>query len=465
MARKITENVLNASTIDILNVIRANASIEYQSAIPNVTTEHDIIKVGDVLYGHPGLANQFLNALVNRIAFVRIQSATFNNPYRGLKKGFLSTGETVEEVFVNLARGRVYNPEKAPARELARSLPDVRAAFHPINWRVYYPVTIQNEDLRQAFVSYAGVEDLIARIIESVYTAAEYDEYLLFKYLIIKAVTKGQMAPVSVAAGDTNSAIAFRGYSNALTLMSGEYNTAGVQTTTPRDRQYLFMDAKYNATYDVNVLASAFNMDKADFMGHVVLIDSWTTFDNERFSYITAESDGLEEVTAAELTLMGNVKAVLVDSEFFQVYDALATMTEKYVSNGLYWNYFYHSWKVVSTSPFSNAIAFIDSSVSLTAPASITAKVVEKSVDDYGVNIFTIQPFIGTTQLATTSYEFVQDQANTAAGVAIQKYGVVIVPKSATPGKLTINYAGNAYTTSAAFAITSKPGDTLTFTK
>ena len=64
-------------------------------------------------------------------------------------------------------------------------MPDVKSAFHAMNWRVMYPVTIQDEDLKLAFRSAEGVQDLIARIVDSVYTAAEYDEFLLFKYLII----------------------------------------------------------------------------------------------------------------------------------------------------------------------------------------------------------------------------------------------------------------------------------------
>ena len=165
MARRIAESTLNASTIDILNVIRANATYEYQSLVPEVTQEIDIPKVGDVLYGHPAMANQFLNALVNRIAFVRIKSAVFNNPFTRLKKGYLEMGETVEEVYVQISRARLFSAEKAEAREFKRSIPDVRTAFHCINWRVQYPITIQNDDLRQAFTSFSGVEDLIARII------------------------------------------------------------------------------------------------------------------------------------------------------------------------------------------------------------------------------------------------------------------------------------------------------------
>ena len=90
MPRRIANTTLNASTIDILNVIRQNASLEYQSSVPTISQEQQIPKVGEILLGYPALANQFINALVNRIALVRVQSATFNNPYSRLKKGYLN---------------------------------------------------------------------------------------------------------------------------------------------------------------------------------------------------------------------------------------------------------------------------------------------------------------------------------------------------------------------------------------
>ena len=112
MANRITMTKLNASTIDILNTIRANASYEYQQLVPKISETSEIVKVGDVLYGYPTLANQFINALVNRIALVNIKSATFNNAYAELKKGYLEFGETVEEVFVSIAKAREFSVEK-----------------------------------------------------------------------------------------------------------------------------------------------------------------------------------------------------------------------------------------------------------------------------------------------------------------------------------------------------------------
>ncbi len=115
MARRIAASTLNATTIDILNVIRQNASLEYQASVPAVTQATDIPHVGEIIYGTPAFANQFLNALVNRIAIVRVQSATFNNPYAALKKGYLEFGETVEDIFVKIAKVEYFDPEKADA--------------------------------------------------------------------------------------------------------------------------------------------------------------------------------------------------------------------------------------------------------------------------------------------------------------------------------------------------------------
>lgn len=454
MARRIANSTLNASTIDILNVIRQNASYDYQQNVPEVATVNDIPKVGEIIYGTPAFANQFINALVNRIAIVRVQSATFNNPYSILKKGYIEYGETVEDIFVSIAKAVDFNVEKAAKREFQRTIPDVRSAFHVMNWRVMYPVTIQDEDLRQAFLSIEGVQNLIAKIVDAVYTAAEYDEFLLFKYLLIKAISHGKMYPTSIGVGAdlSEAAVQFRGTSNLLPFMSSEYNEAGVKTNTPKERQVIFMDAMFNAQFDVNVLASAFNMDKADFMGRLFLIDNWTDFDNERFDIIRANSDGIEEVTAEELALLANVKAVILDDNWFQVYDNNNKFTEKYVASGLYWNYFYHTWKTVSNSPFANAVVFVTSAAEVALPATVTVHVDAKDESDVAT-VFTISADFEEAGLEPQNVNFVQTEALTTAGIAVQKYGGLIIPASKVGTDITLVAEINGTTYTAATTI------------
>jgi hypothetical protein len=468
MPRRIAQTTLNASTIDILNVIRQNASYDYQQNVPVVQTAHDIPKVGEVIYGTPSFANQFINALVNRIATVRVQSANFNNPYSVLKKGYLEFGETVEDIFVNIVKAVDYSAEKASDREFKRSLPDVRSAFHTMNWRVMYPVTIQDEDLRLAFLSIDGVTDLIAKIVDQIYTSAEYDEFLLFKYLLIKAISHGKMKPVSIGTGANlnESAVQFRGISNVLPFMSGEYNEANVKTNTPKDRQVIFMDAMFNAQFDVNVLASAFNMDKADFMGRLFLIDNWTSFDNERFDIIRANSDGIEEVTADELELLADVKAVILDENWFQVYDNNNKFTEKYVASGMYWNYFYHTWKTISSSPFANAVVFALSTATITLPDELTVEITGKEISEIAT-VFTLGVQEDEASLKPNTVNFEQTEVLTTNGIAIQKFGAVLIPadKSATEITLVASIGDTLYTATSTISSAQAVGATVTLEK
>ena len=466
MANKIAVTNLNASTLDILNVIRANGSYEYQSKVPTIEQANEIPKVGEIIYGTPALANEFLNALINRIALVRVNSAVFNNPYVSLKKGYLEFGELVEDIFVKIASVVEFDADKAAAREFKRTFPKVETAFYAMNWRVLYPVTIQDKDLYTAFQSIDGVQNLIAKIVDSIYTAAEYDEFLLFKYLIIKAVAQGKMYPIAVD-GSTDlkiDAVEYRGTSNVLPFMSSDYNEAGVLTTTPKGRQHIFMDAHYNAQFDVNVLASAFNMDKADFMGRLHLIDSFSKFDNTRWEIIRQNSDGIEEVTQAELSLMEGITAVLIDEEWFQVYDNKTVFTETYVASGLYWNYFYHVWKTIAHSPFANAIVFASGQLpELPASLEFTVETISTSAN---ATTFALVQADGSPSIVPTSVKFIETEDAIEAGIGVQGYGAIIVPKDADNIKLTAQIGTTVYQTSAVVDFSAlEVGGTVTLAK
>lgn len=222
--------------------------------------------------------------------------------------------------------------------------------------------------------------------------------------------------------------------------MSSKYNEAGVQTTTPRARQVCFLDAMFDAQYDVNVLAAAFNMEKAEFIGSRFLIDDFTTFDNARWDVIRSESTGLETVTAAELAIMADVIGVFVDENWFQIYDNMSKFTEKYVAAGLRWNYFYHNWKTISTSPFSNAVVFVKSTASLGTPTAAVYTIESKDVDAAGNTVLNmvLSSITGGTALTYNNMQLVQNQTMTDAGVAVQPYGSIVVPSTAT-GATSVN--------------------------
>lgn len=366
---------------DILNAIRNNASANYRDYVPQASPNQDSVReIGAIIMQYPVLQNEFLSALVNRIGYVLVTSKMYANPWSMFKRGILEFGETIEEIFVNIAKPFQYDVAVAESQIFKREIPDVRAAFHFLNYQKFYKATIQDQQLRQAFLSWNGVADLIARIVDSMYNAANYDEFLTMKYLLARNILNGRLYPVQVDEVNTENMKsiigAVKGVSNMLTFNNSLYNPAGVTTYTNKEDQYIIINSKFDAVMDVEVLASAFNMDKADFMGHRVLIDSFGSIDTERLNLLFADDPNYTAITPEEQQALDKIPAVIVDRDWFMIYDNNINFTENYNGQGLYWNYWLHIWKTFSTSPFANAIVFVPgepsvSTVSVT-PSEVT---------------------------------------------------------------------------------------------
>lgn len=364
MATRPKVQTLTNSAVDVLNVIRNNASVDFRNYVPIATPDADSIKtIGAIIMDYPSLQNEFLSALVNRIGLVIITSKMYSNPLSVLKKGVLEFGETIEEIFVNIAKPFTFDPEEAESKQFKREIPDVRSAFHVLNYKKFYKVTISDDQLRQAFLSWNGVSDLIAKVVDSMYTAAEYDELQVTKYMIARQLLDGRMYAVTIPEVTTPNmkavVSAVKGVSNKLTFMNSNYNVAGVKTHTLKNEQYVIMNASFDATMDVEVLASAFNMDKAQFMGNRLMIDGFGTLDTARLAELFANDNTYQEISQTELEALDQIPCILIDRDYVQIYDNMYKMTEKYNGQGLYWNYFYHTWKTFSVSPFSQAVLFV----------------------------------------------------------------------------------------------------------
>lgn len=418
MATKPTIKTVNASAMDILNVIRANASSTYQERIPEATQDN-IREIGNAMLTYESTQNEFLNALVNRIARVIITSKSYQNPLRMFKKGVLEFGETIEEIFVNIARAHQFDPAVAEKEVFKREIPDVNAVFHKMNYQNFYKTTISNEQLRQAFLSYQGISDLIARIVDSLYTGSEFDEFLVMKQLIVDAANDGKMYAVTipeVTPGNAKTIVAkIKGISNSMEFMSTTYNSMGVLNYTKKENQIFLIDAAFDAMIDVEVLASAFNMSKAEFMGQRVLIDNF-----------------------GELT---GVYAAIVDKDWFMVFDNWIGFTENYNGQGLYWNYFYHCWKTFSTSPFSNAVLFTTATTAVTGVTVTppTTELVKGSSMQFTASVVTTGYVPkGVTWSVTGATDTVS---------SITPDGILTVPSTETNTTLTVT-ATSVYDTS-----------------
>jgi len=330
------------NTYDIVNAIRNSASDNFQRYVPLAHT-NNVNEVGQGILINQSLQNEFITSLVERIGLVVIKHVSLNNPLKKFKKGMMPQGRTIEEIFVDITKEKRYDPDDAEETVFKREIPNVKTLFHERNRQGYYDQTIQDSSLQSAFVSWANFENFLSRIISAIYNSAEVDEYRYMMLLADNYYSKGLFTVVKVNKPDSETTArefikAVRATATKMTLPFGsrDYNALAVHTRTDMNDLHLLISADLEAIVDVDVLAKAFNMDKSTFLGHVTVIDGFA-------------SEGLE--------------AILVDREWYMVYDTLQKMESIRNPKGLYWNYFYHVWQVLSVSRFANAVAFVSGDI------------------------------------------------------------------------------------------------------
>ena len=377
--RQLDRNLTGSSTA-VLNAIRNGASTDYQNAVPVATQEADVIRtIGSVLLNNPLFYNEFVNGLINRVGKVIFASDQYwENPLGWVNKGVLDYGETVEDIFVDIAKPHQYDPAVAEENWMKREVPDVKAVFHTLNYTKFYKSTIQEQDVRKAFTNASGVDRLINQIIGSMYKAARYDLYLATRYLIGINLYQGYVTGIKVPAPTTVDAIenvvaVARAIRSELEFPTRKYNIMHVLNETPVEKLRFFISTTLDAVMDVKVLANAFNMEKAEFLGKKQILPPWKDLDVERLDELFKDSagnplPGYHSFTAAELAALDSIAAFIVDEDWFQFYDwYIESHTSPYNGEGLYYNNWYHIQKILSASPFKNAIMLIGTDQAVSA--------------------------------------------------------------------------------------------------
>ena len=328
---------------EMLNTIRDNASQEYQSRIPEAT-QTNLSEIGGALIADVNLTNEFTSALMNKVAFTFAHNKIFNNPLSILKKGTKPLADSVEEIFVNYAKGETFDAEGTDL--LARKLPDVKAIYHQMNRQDKYKVTISMEQLAKAFRSYGDLNNFYNVIINSLYNGDNYDEFILFKNLLKKAIDEKYMKTIEVA--DPTTSVenakdfikAIKTISSGMVFPSSNYNgyldaqstdTKAITTFTEVPDQLIIIDNATNVSIDVDVLANAFNLSKQEFLARKIVVDAFPD---------------------------ASIRAVVIDKDFTQIYDDLYQLRRFENGEGLYENYILHHWQTISASCLVNAVAF-----------------------------------------------------------------------------------------------------------
>lgn len=424
---------LEANTAQILNAARADIGGAYAQDVPKALADGtNLAAIGEVVMNNPAYPNQLYSSLANRIGMVLLTSKAYRSSLKSLKRGLMTFGEKVEEIFVAMAEPHDYNIVEAQTNVFKLETGDVYTAFHTLNYEKFYKKSISEENLRQAFLSPEGVYDLIGGLYESLYSGAEYDEFLTTKYLIAKMILGGFIKSTQIPAvtADTVKEVAttMAEASYMFRFPSNKYNIAKVTTFSRPEDLILMTSAKFGALNNFNVLASAFNMDKAEIEARHIMIDGFDIFDLDRLDKLLGNDPEYTRFTDEQLTLLGSIPAVTFDKNWFMIFDVLMTYKEIYNPEGMYWQNIYHVWKIFSVSPFNNAMMYTDQTSSVTsvtlspktatlskgATLQMTATVVTKGFADKSV-IWTVSGTSATTStISSTGLLYIAgDETNT----------------------------------------------------
>ena len=431
--------------ITSLNAIREASVSEgtiYHQYLPIVDDNTDIAAFGTPILNNTPVMNEFMNRLVNRIVYTSFENKYFNNPLQILEGDQIPLGYSGQNIYVNPAKGRQYDVNDF-AGLLVKYEADVKVQYTSVNMDLQYPVTVSRHKLKQAFVSWDSLDNFIMELSNSLYNGAYIDEFRFTKGLVSAAYASNQVqvrtisAISSEATAKTFVQTARELFLN-MQLPSTEYNAWAkvggygkdiLTYSRPEDLVFLIRN-DVRAYLDVNVLAEAFNMDKADLLGRIIPIDNFDQYDDDG----TKIFDG-----SAIIGFIG-------DASWFKIKRQDMYLDSFYNANNRTWQYYLNLTKMYNYSLFANGVVLATSApsvdiVSMKFTESAGAKVTVG--DDIELHIETT-PFPANATITYTSGTVAN--ATVAAKEGNNKIAVVTGVKAgssvitATAGNVTATY-------------------------
>ena len=451
----------------VRNVLRTTSNADLVSYIinqdPILSAEIDlpvqgesVEPIGKIIVSNERYKNAFLN-IVNLIGLTIINDKRWRSPWDEFtEKGTMNLGQTVREIFVDIADVFDYNSVKDdPDHFLENVVPNVYEYLHEINYEKFYKVTTSDEELAMAFNNEGGLLRFIEKIVASLYEGYEYDKYIVAKYLLCRRILDGTLAVHKLTADTIRGKVAeMKDISNKMTFRKPNYNPAGVRNFSAFEDQFFIMDTSFDGQMSVEVLATSYFRNDALLKSNLAIADGFNDHDTARLTELLGLA--YEEFSSDDLTALATIPAVIVDREFFQFYNYYYDnrATEFFNPESLKTNHWLHTKKVISSSPFAPAVVFTTltpniSSVTV-SPSAATVNVGQK---------LQLTATVVNVGFANKSVKWSVDDTSSADGIKIDVNGLLTIPsdaevqsitvtatsiyKSSVSGTATITVAGN----------------------
>lgn len=340
--------------VDSINEIRNLSSNQYQELVPVISEDSSIELISTPLLSYPTLMNEFINVLVQKIAYTQLETKMFNNPLRFLEGDRIPLGTLGEEIYINPAEGREYNIDDF-AGLLKKYESDVKVQYQEINLDEQYPVTIARQKLKQAFTSWSSLEDFISNITTSLYNGAYIRQYNCTKGLVANAY-RSNAVQIEVLDEPSTQELAETFVAKARQLFLdfqapssnynawekiGGYGRAIITWSNPDD--IIFMIRNDILTQiDLKVMAKAFNISSAELMGRIVPVNDFNIYDRKN----NVIFDG------------SNILSMIADRSWFRIKEQDMYMEDFRNANNRTMQYYLNVIKMYKFSYFANAVVF-----------------------------------------------------------------------------------------------------------
>lgn len=315
------------------------ASMGYKKRIPS-PTQAGIDRTLDYLSQHRDLWNPICQSLLNQVVPVFAKNRSWSNPLAEFKKGMVEFGNGVEEIQTGLINAVAYDPNDDVDAKAIFGREDFRVetAFHTRNRRDRYKVSVEKRLIQSAFLNGGDVAELIDRQLNAPYESDQVDEFLLMANLLREYEDRGgfyhaHVPDVAHTRSTTDDAKELlrklRAIAGEMRFKSTAYNPARMPVHSTPDDMILLTTPAVKAALDVEALAWAFNIDRADVQYRVIEIPQ-----------SAAPGKGFQ--------------AAVVDKDFFQVYDHIMETTSIDVpTDPNTYNVFFHHHQTISCSRFA----------------------------------------------------------------------------------------------------------------
>lgn len=330
----------------ILNMIRNEASPEYQRRMPSAT-QMNMDRQMATLMSSTQLKNEFYAALVNRIGGTYVNTWRWNNPLSVFQRASQAYGDTWQEIAVGMPLAQVYDPnaEYLGADNFRKWKIDVDSLYHRLDFAHWYPATTDDKTLQRAFTSENGLASLTSQILTSCYTAAEVDLFEALCHQFVEYAKLGGYWRVhmdndlnNMGSSETDARDMLRqirAWADTLKFVSTKYNARHMPTFARPDELVLFCSPEVKSALDVQGLATVFQRTDAE-----PTIDRIIVIPQDRFG-------------------MDGVQAILTTDKFLidiPVINEMTQQTNPVNINSV--NHYLHVQHIISVSGFAPAVMF-----------------------------------------------------------------------------------------------------------